>query len=73
MNIPILLVHGREDVNVSVQDSIEMEKALRDAGKKVDALYFDGEDHFLFKEGDRVAFLKKLEAFLKDNLGPSVN
>jgi len=73
INIPILLVHGREDVNVSVQDSIEMEKALRDAGKKVDALYFDGEDHFLFKEGDRVAFLKKLEAFLKDNLGPSVN
>ena len=28
MNVPILLVHGREDVNVSVQDSIEMEKEL---------------------------------------------
>jgi dipeptidyl aminopeptidase/acylaminoacyl peptidase len=73
INIPILLAHGREDVNVSVQDSIEMEKALRDAGKHVDALYFDGDDHFLFREGDRVAFLRKLEVFLKDNLGPPVN
>jgi dipeptidyl aminopeptidase/acylaminoacyl peptidase len=73
INIPILLVHGREDVNVSVQDSIEMERELHDAGKHVDALYFDGEDHFLFKEGDRVAFLKKLDSFLRDNLGSPAN
>lgn len=73
MNVPILLVHGREDVNVSVQDSIEMEKELRGAGKNVEALYFDGEDHFLFKEGDRVAFIKKLDEFLRANLGNPAN
>lgn len=73
MNVPILLVHGREDVNVSVQDSIEMEKELRAAGKTVEALYFDGEDHFLYKEGDRVAFLKKLEEFLRANFGNPAN
>ena len=70
INIPILLVHGRQDVNVSFKDSEEMERELRAAGKTVDTLYFDAEDHFLFKEGDRVAFLKKLDQFLEDNLGP---
>jgi dipeptidyl aminopeptidase/acylaminoacyl peptidase len=70
INIPVLLVHGRQDVNVSFKDSEEMERELRAAGKKVDTLYFDAEDHFLLKEGDRVAFLKKLDQFLEDNLGP---
>jgi dipeptidyl aminopeptidase/acylaminoacyl peptidase len=69
INIPVLLVHGRQDVNVSFNDSEEMERELRAAGKKVDTLYFDAEDHFLLKEGDRVAFLKKLDQFLEDNLG----
>jgi dipeptidyl aminopeptidase/acylaminoacyl peptidase len=73
MNVPILLAHGRQDVNVSVKDSEEMERALRDAGKHVDAIYFDSDDHFLFEEGDRIAFLKKLEGFLKENLGAPPN
>ncbi len=71
ITIPILLAHGRQDVNVSFDDSTEMETALRDAGKKVDTIYFDGDDHFLFLEDDRIAFLKKLDAFLRENLGPS--
>ena len=48
-------------------------KNSRSAGKNVDALYFDGEDHFLYKEGDRVAFIKKLEEFLRANLGNPAN
>ena len=69
--IPILLAHGRQDVNVSIEDSFEMENALKAAGKPVDSIYFDADDHFLFREGDRIAFLKKVEAFLVKNLGPS--
>ncbi len=71
INIPILLVHGRQDINVSFKDAEEMEQELRSAGKSVDTLFFDAEDHYLLKEGDRVAFLKKLDQFLRDNLGPA--
>jgi dipeptidyl aminopeptidase/acylaminoacyl peptidase len=71
ITIPILLAHGQQDVNVSISDSTEMEKALKDAGKQVDTIYFPGDDHFLFREGDRIAFLKKLDEFLRTNLGPS--
>ncbi len=71
ITIPILLAHGWQDVNVSIADSVEMEKALKNAGKSVDSIYFEADDHFLFREGDRIAFLKKLEAFLRTNLGPS--
>jgi len=69
--IPILLAHGQQDVNVSIGDSLEMEKALKSAGKSVDTIYFSSDDHFLFREGDRIAFLKKLEEFVRTNLGPS--
>lgn len=71
ITIPVLLAHGQQDVNVSIEDSLEMEKALKDAGKSVDTIYFQGDDHFLFREGDRIAFLKKLDEFLGTNLGPS--
>jgi dipeptidyl aminopeptidase/acylaminoacyl peptidase len=69
--IPILLAHGEQDMNVSVEDSTEMEAALKSAGKKVDSIYFSGDDHFLYLEGDRIAFLQKLDSFLRENLGPS--
>jgi dipeptidyl aminopeptidase/acylaminoacyl peptidase len=71
ITIPVLLAHGQQDVNVSIEDSLEMEKALKNAGKAVDTIYFPSDDHFLFREGDRIAFLKKLDEFLRTNLGPS--
>ncbi len=73
IRIPVLLVHGRRDFTVSVEDSETMESALRDLGKPVQALYFDDDDHYLFREEDRIAFLKALESFLVQNLGPGVS
>lgn len=70
IRIPILLAHGRRDFTVSVEDSEAMEEALRKAGKQVQALYFDDDDHYLYREGDRIAFLKALDGFLGENLGP---
>ena len=70
IHIPVLLVHGRRDFTVSVEDSEAMESALKEAGKPVRALYFDDDDHYLFREEDRIAFLKALGAFLQENLGP---
>ena len=70
IHIPILLVHGRRDFTVSIEDSKAMEDALIKDGKQVRSLYFDDDDHYLFREGDRIAFLKALDAFLGENLGP---
>jgi dipeptidyl aminopeptidase/acylaminoacyl peptidase len=47
-----------------------MEAALKKSGKQVTSLYFDDDDHYLFREEDRVRFLKALDGFLAENLGP---
>ncbi len=73
IQIPVLLVHGRRDFTVSIEDSEAMEDALKKDGKQVRALYFDDDDHYLFREGDRIAFLKALDEFLGENLGPGVS
>jgi dipeptidyl aminopeptidase/acylaminoacyl peptidase len=70
IRIPVLLVHGRRDFTVSVEDSEAMETALRDAGRPVRALYFDDDDHYLFREEDRVALMRALSEFLGESLGP---
>jgi dipeptidyl aminopeptidase/acylaminoacyl peptidase len=70
IRIPVLLVHGRRDFTVSVEDSEAMESALRDAGKPVRTLYFDDDDHYLFREDDRIALLKALAGFLGESLSP---
>lgn len=69
---PVLLAHGRRDFTVSVEDSEAMEAALRQLGKPVRALYFPDDDHYLFREADRIAFLEAVSAFLTENLGPGV-
>ncbi len=69
IRIPVLLAHGRRDFTVPVEDTEAMEAALIKAGKPVRALYFDDDDHYLFREDDRIAFLKALEGFLAENLG----
>ena len=70
IRIPILLAHGRRDFTVSVADTQDMEAALKKSGKQVTSLYFDDDDHYLFREEDRVRFLKALDGFLAENLGP---
>jgi dipeptidyl aminopeptidase/acylaminoacyl peptidase len=69
IRIPILLAHGRRDFTVPVEDTEAMETALRDAGKQVEAIYFDDDDHYLYREEDRIAYLKALDRFLAANLG----
>ena len=68
IRVPVLLAHGRRDFTVSVADSEDMEAALKILGKPVKSLYFDDDDHYLFREADRIAFLKALTAFLAENL-----
>lgn len=70
IRIPVLLAHGRRDFTVPVGDTEAMESALRRVGKDVEAIYFDDDDHYLFREEDRIAYLRALDRFLAANLGP---
>ena len=68
---PILLMHGKKDRRVQVRQSREMAEKLKAAGKVHgrDYLYVEQPlaDHHSSREADRLEFLEKLDAFLKDH------
>ena len=68
---PILLMHGKKDRRVQVTQSREMAEKLKSAGKAPgkDFIYVEQPlgDHFFSREADRLDFLKRLDAFLKDH------
>jgi dipeptidyl aminopeptidase/acylaminoacyl peptidase len=66
---PILLLHGLDDSVVPIAQSREMEKALRAAGKDVELVELEGEDHWLSVAPTRLATLQALERFLAAQLG----
>jgi dipeptidyl aminopeptidase/acylaminoacyl peptidase len=65
---PILLIHGRDDTVVPIIQSRRMESALVDAGKSVQFVELEGEDHWLSGAKTRVETLKALDAFLAEHL-----
>ena len=64
---PILLVHGKDDTVVPVEQSYRMRDALRGAGKSVDLVLLDDDDHYLSRTPTRVLSLEALIAFLQKN------
>jgi dipeptidyl aminopeptidase/acylaminoacyl peptidase len=63
-NIPILLIHGKDDTVVPLSQSEDMAKALKKAGKSYDMVILDGEDHWLSRSKTRVEMLKVSTDFL---------
>jgi len=66
---PVLLMHGRLDFTVPVEHSEAMERALKHVDKAVEAVYFDGADHFFTREKDRIEMLRTLQSFLTRSCG----
>jgi dipeptidyl aminopeptidase/acylaminoacyl peptidase len=62
---PILLLHGKDDTVVPMEQSEEMETALRHAGKPYQFIQIDGEDHWLTREAGRVQTLEATMAFVE--------
>ncbi len=62
---PILLLHGRDDTVVPIQQSRTMATALRRAGKPVEFIEFDGEDHWLSRAETRTRILTEAVRFLE--------
>lgn len=61
---PILLIHGKDDTVVPLEQSRAMEKALKAAGKPVEFVLLDGEDHWLSGEPTRIASLRAAVDFV---------
>lgn len=68
---PILLIHGVDDSVVPIEQSKQMEKALKAAGKPVEFVTMPGEDHWLSREATRQAMLKSAVAFVEKNNPPN--
>jgi dipeptidyl aminopeptidase/acylaminoacyl peptidase len=65
VTIPILLVHGKEDKRVPVNQSRLFADKLKAAGK--DVIYIEQKlgDHYFSREADRLEFLQALRDFLQ--------
>jgi dipeptidyl aminopeptidase/acylaminoacyl peptidase len=63
---PILLMHGKKDRRVQVGQSREMAEKLKAAGKNYIYVEQPLADHFFSRQQDRLDFLKRMEAFLKE-------
>lgn len=64
---PVLLLHGKEDDIVPIEQSERMEKAMRAAGKDVKYVVFEKGDHS-FQKGTLKTYLTELGAFLDKHL-----
>jgi dipeptidyl aminopeptidase/acylaminoacyl peptidase len=70
VSIPILLVHGRDDTVVPLEQSRMMADALRAAGKPHQFTILAGEDHWLSRGETRVGMLNAVVGFLEAHNPP---
>lgn len=62
---PILLIHGRDDSRVPIEQSEEMAGALKRAQKTFEFVDLPQEDHFLSREATRIAMLEATVRFVE--------
>lgn len=62
---PILLIHGRDDTVVPLEQSRLMAQALRRAAKPVEFIELQGEDHWLSRSDTRLRMLTETLRFLQ--------
>jgi dipeptidyl aminopeptidase/acylaminoacyl peptidase len=68
--IPVLLVHGRDDTVVPLEQSRVMADALTKAGKPVELVVLPGEDHWLTRGETRLKMLEAMVAFIEKHNPP---
>ncbi len=68
---PILLIHGRDDTVVAPQHSEAMNTVLVKAGKPVEYLVLEHEDHWLSHEVTRTQLVKASVAFVEKHNPPN--
>ena len=71
VEIPILLIHGKDDTVVPYVQSQIMASALKKAGKPVEFVTLDGEDHWLSSGATRLTMLTSTVQFLEKHNPPN--
>ena len=67
LNVPVLLVHGKDDTVVPYEQSEIMVNAMKKAGKPVEFVTLNHEDHWLSTGATRLQMLQASAAFLQAN------
>jgi len=67
---PVLLIHGTDDIVVPFDQSNDMARALRKAGKPVEFVTLKGEDHWLSRGETRLAMLTAALKFVEAHNPP---
>ena len=62
---PILLIHGKDDTVVPIEQSKAMQRALERAHKPVKLIQLESEDHWLSHEQTRIGMLEAALAFVQ--------
>lgn len=70
VTIPILMIHGKDDTVVPLEQSRIMADALTQAGKPFDLIVQDGEDHWLSRGDTRLQTLTATMAFVEKHNPP---
>lgn len=71
VGIPVMMIHGRDDTVVPLEQSQIMADALDRAGKPYELVVEKGEDHWLSRGETRLDMLKAAMAFLEKHNPPS--
>jgi dipeptidyl aminopeptidase/acylaminoacyl peptidase len=71
VDIPLLLIHGKDDTVVPYVQSTIMADAMKKAGKPVELVTLDGEDHWLSRGATRLQMLTSVVGFLEKNNPPN--
>lgn len=66
---PVLLIHGASDLIVPIRQSEMMNDALKNAGKPVQYIRIEGDDHSLVEDASRRQALTALGEFLAKHIG----
>ncbi len=73
LNVPVLMFHGRGDVDFNVTDHMLILSALLErAGEDVQAIEYPDSDHAILREPDRVDMLTRMRGFLAEHIGPAL-
>lgn len=70
MTAPVLLLHGDEDLNVSIKHSRSLERALEREKKSVELVEFDDAEHGIWNSKHRIEMLERMGAFVDRHTKP---
>lgn len=70
INVPVLLIHGKDDTVVTFDQSRDMYDAMKHAKKDVEMVTLKNEDHWLSRSETRLQMLQASVAFLRAHNPP---